>query len=334
MPRESIDDPRWLELVARDPAATAFHHPAWSYALSAAYGFRPLLIAVEEDGALVAGLPLLEIRSLRGRRWVALPFTDRCAPLGSPRYAARLVNELEAARASAGVSSLEVREPIRLDGAGRPTFVRHVVPLEPDVDAVERRYAPSVRRANRQAETSGARLRIGTTEQDVAELFYGLHIDTRRRLGLPVQPRRFFRHLWRCLGPELCRTVLLEVRGQPIAGVILLTWNKNLVFKYGASDRRHWRLRPNNLLFAETIRWACANGYTEFDLGRTDVGAETLRRFKRGWGAREESLEYRRIGRGRTVVDAGSSTVLRATLRHSPRWVVRLTGEVMYRHAA
>jgi CelD/BcsL family acetyltransferase involved in cellulose biosynthesis len=334
MPRRTIDDPRWLELVGRDPKATAFHHPAWSAALAAAYGFRPLLVTVEENGAIVSGLPVLEIRSLRGRRWVALPFTDRCAPLGDPRHTARLVDELEAARADAGVASIEVREPLPLDGAERPTFVRHVVPLEPDIDAVERRYAPPVRRAIRQAEASGARIRVGTTESDVADRFYALHIDTRRRLGLPVQPRRFFRHLWRSLGPGLCRTVLLEVHDRPIAGVVLLTWNTNLVFKYGASDHHHWRLRPNNLLFAETIRWACANGFTEFDLGRTDVGAETLRRFKRGWGAQEDTLEYRRIGRGRTVVEAGSSTMLRAALRHSPRWVVRLTGEVVYRHAA
>ena len=128
--------------------------------------------------------------------------------------------------------------------------------------------------------------------------------------------------------------MLLEVHDRPVAGVVLLTWNSNLVFKYGASDHHHWRLRPNNLLFAETIRWACANGYTEFDLGRTDVAAETLRRFKRGWGAQEDTLEYRRIGKGRTVVEAGSNTMLRAALRHSPRWVVRLTGEIVYRYAA
>jgi CelD/BcsL family acetyltransferase involved in cellulose biosynthesis len=334
MPRHTIDDPRWLELVTRDPAATAFHHPAWSHALAAAYGFRPLLVGVEENGALVSGLPVLEIRSLRGRRWVALPFTDRCAPLGNGRYRVQLVTELEQARAQAHVASLEVREPLPLDGAAELTFVRHVVPLEPDLDAVERRYTPAVRRAIRQGEASGGKIRIGTTEADVAGAFYKLHVDTRRRLGLPVQPRRFFQHLWRSLGPQLCRTALLEIHGRPIAGVVLLTWNTNLVFKYGASDHRHWRVRPNNLLFAETIRWACANGFTEFDLGRTDVAAETLRRFKRGWGAQEESLEYRRIGGGRTVAEAGSNALLRTALRHSPRWVVRLTGEVVYRHAA
>src|SRR5437773_1312134 len=111
------------------------------------------------------------------RRWVPLPFTARCAPLGDVRHTTRLVHELETARADAGVASIEVREPLPLDGAERLTFVRHVVRLEPDIDAVEQRYAPAVRRAIRQAEASGARVRVGTAEDDLAGAFYALHVE-------------------------------------------------------------------------------------------------------------------------------------------------------------
>src|SRR2546430_13324141 len=49
------------------------------------YGFRPFVLGVSEvPGELEAGLPLLEVKDpIRGRRWVALPFTDRCPPLQS-----------------------------------------------------------------------------------------------------------------------------------------------------------------------------------------------------------------------------------------------------------
>lgn len=299
------------------------------------YGFESLLVTVEDRGAILAALPVMEIpRGFRGRRWVALPFTDRCPPLGDLRHVDALVCELEAARADAAVDALEVREPLPLDGASSTEFVQHVVQLDAGIEAVEGRYGAAVRRAIRRAEASGCRIRLGETEADIAETFYGLHVETRRRLGLPVQPRRFFRHVWRTLGPELCRTVLVEAEGRPVAGLVLLTWNSHAVFKYGASDDRYWSMRPNNLLFADTIKWACANGYTQFDLGRTDLAAETLRRFKRGWGAQESPLAYTRIGPDRRGAHLGSRPLLRAALRRSPKWVVRLSGEVGYRRAA
>lgn len=335
MPIQSVDDPRWLALVEHDPHATAFHHPAWIRAVASSYRFDPFLVTLEEDDRIVGGLPMMRVpRFFGGYRWVSLPFTDRCEPLGDATHVDRLVDELQAARAKANVDELEVRAPLLMRDSTLTRYVRHVVPLSNDIAAVEKRFAPSVRRAVRQGRASQARVRIGTTEADLAETFYGLHVATRRRLGMPVQPRRFFRHLWHRLGPDLCRTLLLESDGRAIAGVVLLTWKSHLVYKYGASDHHAWKMRPNNVLFQETIEWACANGFTEFDLGRTDSSAASLRRFKRGWGAEEEILEYTSIGKPRALSGAGSKPIVRTTLRHSPEWFVRLTGEVVYRHAA
>ena len=335
MPIQSVDDPRWVALVEHDPHATAFHHPAWIRAVASSYRFDPFLVTIEEEGRMLTALPMMRVpRFFGGHRWVSLPFTDRCQPLGDEGQADSLVDELQSARAKAGVEAVEVRSPLLLPDSTRLRFVRHVVSLSDDFRAVERRFAPSVRRAVRQGRASPARVRVGTTEADLSETFYRLHVATRRRLGMPVQPKRFFRHLWHGLGPDLCRTLLLEVDGRAIAGVVLLAWKSHLVYKYGASDHHAWKLRPNNVLFQETIEWACANGFTEFDLGRTDTSAASLRRFKRGWGAEEEILEYTSIGKPRALTGAGSKPIVRSALRHSPEWVVRLTGEVVYRHAA
>lgn len=335
MPLRPVDDPQWLELVRTDPAATAFHHPAWTRAIATAYGFDSFLVTVEGNGGIDAALPVVEAsRMLRGRRWVSLPFTDHCPPLGDPASFDLLAQELDSARRAASIDSVEVRHALPLVD-GTPTgFVEHVVDLEPDIERVEARYASSVRRGIRRASSFGMTWRMGDGEDDLVETFYSLLVGTRQRLGLPVQPRSFFKHLWRALGPDLCRTVIVELDGRPIAGLVLLTWKTHAVFKYGASDRSGWPMRPNNLLFAETIRWACENGYTQFNMGRTDLDAPTLRRFKRGWGPREESLTYTLIGHPRRVTEANSRPMIRSILRHSPRWLVRLTGEVVYRHAA
>ena len=78
-----LDDPRWLELLDRSPAANAFHHPSWAKLLGECYGYRMFALARLDDGGRVdAGLPVAEVRSFGRRRWTSLPFTDECTPLG------------------------------------------------------------------------------------------------------------------------------------------------------------------------------------------------------------------------------------------------------------
>lgn len=322
-------------MVSSDEAATAFHHPAWMRAVVASYGFKPFLITVEQEDEIVTALPVMEVsRPFGRRRWVALPYTDSCAPLGDLAARQALIEEIEAERTLNGATSIEIHAPLPLPGATAIRFAGHIVQLEPDVGAVERRYESSVRRAIRRAQRSRLVVRVGTAEEDLTGAFYRLHVQTRRRLGLPVQPQRFFANLWRSLSPDLCRVVLVESEGRPVAGGVFLTWRSHLVFKYGASDSRYWSMRPNNLLFSETIRWACCNGFDALDLGRTDLGAESLMRFKRGWGAEEQVLEYALVGSRSSIAGVGSRPVFRRALQRSPKWVVRLAGEVVYRNAA
>src|SRR5437762_1767593 len=103
------DDPGWLDLVRRSPGATAFHHPAWSAAVSATYGYPALILAQRSsDGRVVSGLPVMEVSSPLGRRrLVSLPFTDHCPPLveDPARFGEAVVRWREAHRDV----SLEVR---------------------------------------------------------------------------------------------------------------------------------------------------------------------------------------------------------------------------------
>jgi CelD/BcsL family acetyltransferase involved in cellulose biosynthesis len=121
----------------------------------------------------------------------------------------------------------------------------------------------------------------------------------------------------------------------PIAGAVFLTYNNVLVYKYGASDSDYWRFRPNHLLFWTAIRWGCENGYRLLDWGRTSTGNIGLRNFKSGWGAQESVLAYSVLSvtpPNRTA--ARLSGVTQAFIRRAPRWVCRMTGELLYGHFA
>jgi len=259
-----------------------------------------------------------------------------CPPLVTDACPDSFAAEIDRARSAAGVASLEVRA--RLPGAiptEQPALL-HDLPLTADPELVAASFRASVRRNIRTAEKGPAVVRLASSESDVAEAFYRLHVDSRRRLGLPVQPRRFFRLLWsRMIQPDLGRVLLVDVGTDTVAGAVFLTWNRTVVYKYGASDPRYWSVRPNNLLFWEAIKWACESGYERLNFGRTDLDTPSLSRFKLGWAAQEQPLEYTFFGPTETNGRRGEPPrIARTVIRHSPRWVVRALGEMLYRRRA
>jgi CelD/BcsL family acetyltransferase involved in cellulose biosynthesis len=327
--RLAPDDPRWLRLASESPLATAFHHPAWIDLVAATYGYRAEVLArAGPEGELVAGLPAVAARG----RWISLPFTDVCPPLGDPLP---LLAEIAAAE---DLQGLEIRAAAGVDGFAEGTVgVIHRLPLAPDPAETMRAFRRShVRRNIAAAMRNEVAVRVAATAEDVTRVFYGLHWATRRRQGSPVQPRRFFELLWERVlarGPGVC--LLAEHRGSPIAGAVFLEWNGTLTYKFGASDERFWRLRPNHLLFWRAIERASGLGLRVLDLGRSELGNTGLREFKSSWGAVEEPLVYSRLGG--PAPSERSPTALRAlgfVIRRTPPVVCRAVGEALYRYAA
>lgn len=334
-------DPAWTELVAAAPEATAFHHPAWSRVLKDAYGFTT--VALAEQG-LAAGVLMARVPRLRGRAWVSLPFSDHCPPLA--RDAAgleRLADGLADWAAREG-ASVQVRGSLPPSRAWSETHigVRHVLPLTGDLDGLRMGLSETHRRRLRQAERAGLEVRFGRSADDLAD-FYRLHVATRRRQGVPVQPRRFFdavrRHL---LDPGLGVVALAAPRGgRPVAAAVVLAWNGTAIGKYQASNPDSWKLRPNHLLYWAVIRWARETGCARFDFGRSEERHAGLQQWKGGWGAEAIPLSYAQIGAGAATGDGAAtggagalSAALGHVIRRSPAIVCRSLGALLYRYAA
>jgi CelD/BcsL family acetyltransferase involved in cellulose biosynthesis len=339
--RTDLSSERWLKLVTDDPQALPFHHPEWAEMLAECYGFRSFGLGLADtDGRLVAGSPVIEARGLSGRRrWISLPFTDACPPLSSGRASlqARLEVALDDARRDAGVGSLELRGPPASDHAKViARGLRHTLVLDAEPHEVLRRMKTNVRNAIRAADRSGVSVVWGENEGDLTRTFYSLHTATRRRVGTPVQPRRYFALLWqRIIEPGLGFLLVARSGNSPIAGAVFLRWRGTIVYKYAASDPAAWRLRPNNAVLWHAIEWACRNGCSTLDFGRTDFANEGLRAFKRHWGADETPLSYAVIGNTRTA-PSGHERIARlaqSLIRRSPTPVCRGIGR-LYRYSA
>ena len=334
-----LDDPRWHAFLRAVPRPLPFHHPTWAKLLAECYGYSAFALAVlNEDGGVAAGLPVLEVPGLiRGKRWVSLPFTDHCPPLGGAAQAT-LAEALDVARRSTTTSKLEVRGALPGGSVQSvPSGVLHVLDLVPDAEEVFQTFKRTqVQQPIMQAERNGITIRRGRDPADLTETFYRLHVLTRRRLGVPVQPRRFFELLWqRAFAEGLGFVLVASTADEPIAAAVFLEWRGYVTYKYSASDPRFWRLRPNNLLLWRAIRGACENGCYAFDFGRTDAGNKGLRTFKRGWGTREERLVYSVLGRaGDNASSPHLSELAKRIIRVAPTWFCRGAGELLYRYSA
>ncbi|HEY8467784.1 MAG TPA: GNAT family N-acetyltransferase [Solirubrobacterales bacterium] len=336
----SPDDPDWLEFAAGHPAATPFHHPAWTATLAEAYGFDgSALVLRDGDDGTQALLPLIRVGRGRRRRAVALPFTDSLGPLVDPALdPAALAERLERVRVELGLGALEVRDALAAGvGERAPVGYRHVLDLRPGETEVRAGFHRSrVERKLRRAEREGLELRISADREALLEAFLPLHVATRRRLGVPVQPRRFFDALHeRMLGRGLGFVASAHRDGEPVAAAVYLGWNGRLVYKFSAADRSHGDLGGAQAVVWEAIRWGCANGFAELDFGRTEEGHEGLRTFKSSWGTQEIDLAYTSLGGAPARAGSGrAAALLAAVLRRSPELLTRAVGRVAYRYTA
>jgi lipid II:glycine glycyltransferase (peptidoglycan interpeptide bridge formation enzyme) len=182
------------------------------------------------------------------------------------------------------------------------------------------------------------RVETATSREGLTEVFYDLHAATRRRLGVPVQGRRFFELLWdRVLEPGGGSVLVASVGNEPIAAAVFLAAGDTVIYKFGASDADAWRLRPNNALFWTAIRDACADGRRYLDFGRSDHESEGLRRFKSSWGAEEIPLVYsstRPTAVAHTGLPGRLGRAASFVIRRSPPVVCRVIGRAFYRYAA
>ena len=332
-------DPRWLTFILSLPEAVIFHHPAWIDVLSKTYQYRPFILAhCTASGDIQAGLPVMEVNSrlTGGRRWVSLPFSDYCPPLAidSPALL-EFTERLAALAAQPETPRIELRWQFPPNPQIIPYqhHVLHLNHLDPDFDTVYNRIHKRMRKHIRQTEKSELHLEFGSLPEDVRK-FYQLQLETRRRHGVPVQPRKFFDLLAsQVLNKGLGFVLTARQDENVLAGLVLLHFQNTVTLKYSADTRDYDKLKPNYLLDMSAIRWSHEHGYQTIDYGRSALENTGLQNYKNRLGASQMPLIYGVIG-GKPPV-SGESTLMNlmgTIIRYSPKFVCRAAGEFLYRH--
>jgi FemAB-related protein (PEP-CTERM system-associated) len=288
-------DEEWRRVVERSGEARLAHRAEWFTVITRAYGHHPLYLVANDGHESCGVLPAFVVRRpLFGTVVTSMPFLDSGGPCSaSPAVKALLVERLiaEARRWGARLVELRCAERLAIDAEPVETKVNMTLPLHTQPDVAWRRFDKGVRNQIRKAERSGLTVEHSGRAQLAA--FYDAFVERMRDLGSPVHAFAFLQQVLDAFGP-LARIVLVKKDGATIGGLVALALGNRLVVPWATCLKEHFALCPNMLLYWDTIRTACADGFTRFDFGRSTRHSGTYR-FKRQWGAEEEPIFWYRI---------------------------------------
>lgn len=289
----------WRELIAADPGATAAHRPAlWAALAAVRPGTCARCLAVETDGALLGGMPVL-IERRAGFHWLrALPFL---LP-GTPLAAAGAHAEVDAAvagalrdlqrglRAVGGEWALyrPAGPPVATAALEVPGETRWVqaatVELAGGLEAAWSRVDRETRRDIRHARTRLA----WAEEPEALEEAYALHVaQARAWSGHPLPPTELSRRLLADGGDgfgPLARLFTLRRGGALVCATLALDHPRETMPWWSGADPAARRLGAFPLLLWGVVEWAARAGRDRVNLGGS-AGAEPVASFKDSLGA-------------------------------------------------
>ena len=304
--RRCVDDLREANLAHSQEWAAVIHH---------AYGHEPLYLTADEGSRHSGVLPAFIVRRpLFGTAVTSMPFLDGGGPCcSSTTVESGLVESLISEARRLGAKLIELRCSRRLDIPWQPAEhkVNLALPLPANPDQLWKQFDRSVRNQLRKAERSGLTVDFGGAEK--LDAFYSIFAIRMRELGCPVHDRAFFRAIVHEFGAQ-ARVALVRKGQLPIGALLALGYRDTLTVPWASCLSEYRTLCSNMLMYWQTIRTACVEGFRRFDFGRSSRGSGTYR-FKKQWGALESPLFWYTIpihGRPRPVSadDGGVGTFL------------------------
>ncbi|HSL20177.1 MAG TPA: GNAT family N-acetyltransferase [Vicinamibacterales bacterium] len=280
----------WRRIVEASSRSALAHSPEWFSLIQRAYGHSPLYLQVDDGEGHTAVLPAFVVRRpFFGTVVTSMPFLDSGGPCGSsPAMRRMLVEHLvsEARRIGARAVELRCSERIEIPVAPSENKVNMSLPLPADPDRLWRQLEKQVRNQVRKAERSGLAIEFGGAEKLAS--FYEAFVVRMRELGSPVHAPEFLSAVLDAFGPR-ARVALVRKGGTTVGGLIALAFKDRVAVPWATSLREYFSLCPNMLLYWETLRAACREGFRRFEFGRSSRHSGTYQ-FKCQWGAQEEPL--------------------------------------------
>jgi len=325
--------PAWRYALSRVPGATFYHTEQWIEAVRAAYGLTIEVATLHRAGELRAAAVLARSKGLFSTRLVALPFSDCADPLAVDDEArADLMRTLAVANPHA---SIEIRGAAGdMPWQNIDCFGHWTLDLRRPYSEISGAFSRTIKSGVKRAHKDNVSIDRGNNIEYVTR-FFDLQLETRRRLGVPPQPFKFFATVHEKFGPD-CEVWFARHGERDHAGLILLRSGDRLCYKWGA---RIENCHPgaNHLLVANLIE-AYAGKAATMDFGRCDMRNQGLVRSKAEIGCVSRPVPYAYFPKAPRQVSSevltGPAKLASVILKRLPLPVTRVLGEALYRYMA
>ncbi len=344
---DPLSDIRWDAFVENHHYGTIYQHSSWMKVLALSYEHaKPLCFTIEDkEGNIRAAIPCFIVKSkLTGTRIVSLPFSSYCDPLVNDREdLVKLLDRIIKEAEDISASYYELRAFKNQDLIGNNLLKphnyhkTHVLDITDGFEKTKKSFhKKSIVSSVTKSLRSIVIIKVGCSEKDLKK-YYSLHAMTRRQLGFPIQPYRFFKKMWDLMYPKGYFTLLLaEFNQRTIAGAIFFKYKDTVSFEHSASVQKYLGLRPNNLILWKAIEMACSEGYHYFDFGKTTPENKGLLDFKSRWGAKMYDVPYFYYPQVKGMMSLEQNDLkhklLRSMGKHMPLPLAKIMGRLAYRH--
>lgn len=329
----------WDQMLLSSDNYSIFHSSMWQQVLSESYQYTPKYVCQIAEDKFQYLLPLIEISSyISGKRGVSLPFTDYCDPILNRNESIQKIPEqvIDMGKNSRW-KYVELRSgKITIPQNQRSTFFyNHRLDLEKGTDYLFSRFNNNTKRNIKKAKQEGITIKMSRSLESL-RLYYKLHCLTRKRHGIPPQSFYFFKKIHENLIEKDFGFILLASgNGRVIAGAVYLHFGDQALYKFGASDIKYKEYRANNLIMWYAIKWFTKNNFKNFDFGRTENNNPGLRRFKTGWGGREEVINYYKydlINNCYLKDNRSINKPIKLFFGKMPIFANKISGNILYKH--
>jgi serine/alanine adding enzyme len=330
-PYTDADHESWDRFVRAAEGSHPAQLSAWLALTADTYGVARRAWLAEDGGGLRGILPLFEKRRF-GRPPVVFsaPGGLLAADTDAARALLATARDLLHHERAAHVELRDQRVPWP-DLATNTEHCVHVLGLAANVEAQWRAFDTKLRNKIRRSQRAAFCVRWGP--EHVGD-FCRVMLENMRDLGTPMRAEPYFRRALEALGGD--GTVLVIARsGEPVGAMFLAMHRGCAMDLWASSLRRHFELRPNEMLYWEAIQGAIRRRMHTFDFGRSQWNTGTFL-FKEKWGARAVPLYYQYLLRDAAEVPSFAAQQYRMGVavwlwKRLPLSVARALGEPIRR---
>ncbi|PID58069.1 FemAB-like protein [candidate division KSB3 bacterium] len=282
---ESAQEELWDRYVSKASASALYHLSGWKRIVEKSFKHNTFYLYALEDEQIVGILPLVFLKSLPfGKFFVSLPFFNYGGILAENMEIRRaLLDEAAVIARREGAEHIELRhlENFALHLPVKTSKVTMILDLPETSEDLWKRFKSKLRSQIRRPEKEGFHVKIGHAEE--LDSFYEVFAWKMRDLGTPVYSKRFFENILTEF-PETARICTVYAGDQAIASGFVVGFKEMLQIPWASTLRAYDRFGSNMMLYWNILKFACEQGYTRFDFGRSTPDQGTYR-FKKQWGA-------------------------------------------------